>query len=1285
MSRIKITAFIALSLVSASLLILSFTPLAGGAGFGRTSVKTSLEDDPDLPPGFLGSLNGEFSKEEFMVRRAEDVSARRGISKNTPFDPQARSAAIAQMEAQEALRAQTFSPMAVLAPWVPLGPAPIPNGQFGPVSGRTISIAVHPTNPNIVYVGAAQGGLYRSTDGGANWTTLMDSALSLAIGAIAIAPSQPDTIYVGTGEVGFCGDCFFGVGVYRIDNASSGSPTITGPFNDDPTNADIFTGRGIGAIAVHPTQPGTIFVASGSGIGGIGGTLNNVLPDRGLYRSTDATSADPTFTKMVMTGPAGTDNATVDVAIDPGNPDLVLCTVADALSLNEGGVFRSTNGLSAIPTFVRTFVAGTGSTNSRTELALHRNTGTGVVTVYAASGFNGGTVQRSQDGGATWVQRIDNNFCTAQCFYDIAVGVDPTNADNVFIGGSPTLVFGRSTDGGATFTNNATTAVGLHVDSHAIGIARSLPTTIYFGSDGGIYKTINSGTTWTVLNNTQYFATQFMGLSLHPTDRNFTIGGTQDNGTNFYRPDATWTNVEGGDGGYTQIDQNAADNTNVTEYHTFFNQTNAMGYSRSMNAGTSWTFFGCGFGGAIANGMTCAATAIRFYAPLEKGPGNPNTLYFGSDVLYRSSDSGTTMVKVSQEPIQAAVAISAIGISPQNDNVRIAGLANGGLFGTTTGANVLVDLDPTNTVPSNFIARAIVDPNSATTAYVTLSAFGVANVWKTTNLANAGTTWAAAATGLPQVPVSAFVIDPQDSNSLYAGTDIGVYQSTNGGASWTPYGTGLPRVAVFDAEISNVHRILKIATHGRGLFEIGIPGIGIPVLAANGAPLIAESCSPSNGAIDPGETVTVSFGIKNNGGGPTTNLVATLQATGGVTNPSGPQNYGAIPPTQTVSRPFTFTASGNCGGTITLTFHLQDGATDFGNRTVTFTLGALVVSPPAFAENFDGVAAPTLPAGWTTAQAGTAPLWATTTSFFDTSPNSAATNGTDTPGDNSLTTPTIAIPAAPGSGTNPGVQLSFRNNYNTEGGFDGGVLEISISAGPFVDIITAGGSFVSGGYNGTIGVTDSVLTGRQAWTGNSNGFITTIVNLPATSFSQNAQLRWRTAYDTGTNPVGGGMRVDTISINAKTTSCCVGGSTPTPTPSPTATPTPSPTPTPTPIPGPTPIIHVRATPTRVREGNSATFYVEANRVLTAPVTVNYSLSGNATLYVDYTLTPPPPPFQATIPAGQMRTPVVLDAIDDGETERRGETATMTIEPGAGYAVTTSRRPPTKKASIKIVD
>src|SRR6185503_11752908 len=117
-------------------------------------------------------------------------------------------------------------------------------------------------------------------------------------------------------------------------------------------------------------------------------------------------SADPSFTKMVMTGTASVNNATVDVVIDPGNPDLVICTVADALGNGDGGIYRSTNAQAAVPTFTRTFVTNPANSNSRTELALHRDSETGVVTVYAASGTNGGTIQRSVDGGATWSQRV---------------------------------------------------------------------------------------------------------------------------------------------------------------------------------------------------------------------------------------------------------------------------------------------------------------------------------------------------------------------------------------------------------------------------------------------------------------------------------------------------------------------------------------------------------------------------------------------------------------------------------------------------------------------------------------------------------------------------------------------------------------------------------------------------------------------------------------------------------------------------------------------------------------
>jgi hypothetical protein len=202
------------------------------------------------------------------------------------------------------------------------------------------------------------------------------------------------------------------------------------------------------------------------------------------------------------------------------------------------------------------------------------------------------------------------------------------------------------------------------------------------------------------------------------------------------------------------------------------------------------------------------------------GPGTPNTLYFGTDRLYRSTNNGATMTVVSQRPFVSGVPISAIGISPQNDAVRIVGLRDGKVFKTTTGSATLTNVTPfANT---KYVARAVIDPNNQNTAYVTISGFyGADNgqhVYKTTNLNATTPTWTVAGVGIPDVPVNGFIVD-KATGSLYAGTDIGVYMSTNGGASWTAFSTSLPRVAVFDMAITG-NRVLRIATHGRGMWEI---------------------------------------------------------------------------------------------------------------------------------------------------------------------------------------------------------------------------------------------------------------------------------------------------------------------------------------------------------------------------------------------------------------------------------------------------------------------------------
>lgn len=297
-----------------------------------------------------------------------------------------------------------------------------------------------------------------------------------------------------------------------------------------------------------------------------------------------------------------------------------------------------------------------------------------------------------------------------------------------------------------------------------------------------------------------------------------------------------------------------------------------------------------------------------------------------------------------------------------------------------------------------------------------------------------------------------------------------------------------------------------------------------PAISGDGFAITAESCSAPNGAVDPNETVTVNFVLRNVGTANTTNLIATLLATGGVTAPSVAQSYGAlVAGGGAVTQAFSFTANGACGTNIFATFNLTDGATNYGQVSFAIPLGQFAA---IYSQNFDGVTAPTLPSGWSTTAGGGQTAWVTTSTASDTAPNAVYSPAAASTGSNELVSATYTL--FPGA-----TQLSFRQRYEFESGFDGGVLEIKIGAGAFADIVTAGGSFVSGGYTATLS-SNNPLGARAAWSGTNASFSTVIVNLPAAAAGQNVQFRWRSGTDSSIGRAGWWM--DSISINA--TVCC---------------------------------------------------------------------------------------------------------------------------------------------------
>ncbi|MDX6575990.1 MAG: hypothetical protein QOE96_1943, partial [Blastocatellia bacterium] len=348
------------------------------------------------------------------------------------------------------------------------------------------------------------------------------------------------------------------------------------------------------------------------------------------------------------------------------------------------------------------------------------------------------------------------------------------------------------------------------------------------------------------------------------------------------------------DGGYCLIDQSATDTTNVTMYHTFFNQTGAkgqMGFDRAVKTTCLpnkdfWPTRGVGFGSTDDPTITCDGTPIYiqnglslndnvlFYAPMALGPGSPNTVYFGSDRLYRSTDRGDHMTLVSQAPINQTSAgppavgspISSIAIWSGGDNVRMVGTQNGTIRATSVGSANMAFLQtpfPANPNGSTnkFVGRIAIDPNNKNVAYVALSYFAPAGqgIWKISNLVAASIdapvlpapVWTAAGNGIPSIPINGLVIDPLNSNNLYAGTDIGVYSSTDGGANWAPFGTGLPRSAVFDLQIQPSFRLLRAATHGRGVWETALISPG-----ASTVQFSTTTSSVSEGQVSTSVTVT---------------------------------------------------------------------------------------------------------------------------------------------------------------------------------------------------------------------------------------------------------------------------------------------------------------------------------------------------------------------------------------------------------------------------------------------
>jgi hypothetical protein len=282
----------------------------------------------------------------------------------------------------------------------------------------------------------------------------------------------------------------------------------------------------------------------------------------------------------------------------------------------------------------------------------------------------------------------------------------------------------------------------------------------------------------------------------------------------------------------------------------------------------------------------------------------------------------------------------------------------------------------------------------------------------------------------------------------------------------------------------------------------------------------------NNGSVEPGEVIRLEIGLKNDGvltAAPVNGLVALTGGSATVSTPAAA--YANIAPAATVTNtyPYVFQVSPTqvCGQPLTFGFT----GTYNGAQTVNYAFSVPVGLPnttPQVFQDFDGVTAPALPTGWTSTASGAQSTWVTQNTTSDSAPNNAFSPNPNAVGINELVTPVFTPTATT-------ARITFRNYYILENTYDGTVLEIKIGGAAFTDILAAGGSFSTGGYNGTISTRFSnPLSGRSAWTGSSSGYITTTVNLPAAATGQPVQLRWQVGTDSSI--AGTGQRVDTVQL-----------------------------------------------------------------------------------------------------------------------------------------------------------
>ncbi len=646
------------------------------------------------------------------------------------------------------------------APWRELGPSSMKMGNWvmGRVAGRINAVTPHPTNDSIVFIGAANGGVWKTTDGGASWTPTFVNVGSQSISAIHVEAGNPQNVWAGTGDR-FDGDCsgYLSDGVFL---------STDGGINWSARN----NGMNLSTITSLVTQANNANVVLAAGFGdrcNQGGDANG-----GIYRSTDKGA---TWTQVM-------DRKVEDLVALPGTSTILA-------SAPGSGVYRSTDG-GATWTLL-----GAANTASRMRLAVAPSN---TAVIYALTNTN---LYRSDNAGSTWTS-VNASACDGQCTYNLALAVHPTNPQTVLVGAIRPR---RSTNGGSSFTTLTNTwgsSQQVHQDTHVVRYSLNDPNRIWIGSDGGIWRTDNGASTWTNMN-ANLNITQYYDIVVHPTDPNIVFGGAQDNSSSRRTTSNVWDlTFVNGDGF-----MNAIDDTNAAiVFQNGYPSGSTPSIYRSTQSGAPGTFAAAGSSGLTGGGFP-------WVTPTDVAGGYH---FVGGYYVSRALTSASTMSWTTISP-RVGGTVSVITAKKIGSNVHVyAGTDAGKVYYSANAASTNV-ADVSGNLPAARVSDVAIDPANGSRAFVTLATFSGSKLYRTTT---GGSTWTALGTGLPNIPANTVAIDPLNTQRIFVGTDIGVYESVDGGANFAPFSDGMPAgLVISDLEVDNSPHILTAGTYGRGAWQ----------------------------------------------------------------------------------------------------------------------------------------------------------------------------------------------------------------------------------------------------------------------------------------------------------------------------------------------------------------------------------------------------------------------------------------------------------------------------------